>query len=374
MLKLFGLLLLVSVSNCQVWNQNTVFANYAALGPNVYLQWNITSQDIFFKLVAVTDGWVGFGLSANGKMPNSDTILAWTSPLDGSIQFRDSHTDPVKYNVYFDTVAHWRPLFYTRFNGCTTVIFTRKLVVIPPPGQPVQEINFNIGLTDYVIWAYGTRFGNNLPTWHGTTKGSNFLRFINPIPTIPPVTFPPVTFPPVTVPPVTVPPVTVPPVIIYNENTVFANLVDLDPNYRLQWNFTTDDLVIRITARTTGWVGFGLSPTGRMSNSNMLVTWMVPSSRTIEFRDASAVNYGLIYDRTTNWRHLFYGQVNGVTTVIATRKNRIPASMSGINNVDVTSLSNVVYAWGTGFGLSGLPTYHFSQRGSRTVGLLTGRH
>ena len=157
MLKLLSLLVLLSYANGQIWNQATVFANTATLAPNVNLQWNLTATDIFFKLTVATHGWLGFGLSPNGRMANSDIALAWSNPSTGLLQFADCNSR--QYNVFPDTRQDWQGLFFNRANGFTTVIFTRKLVIVPAPGQPVEENDINVGATNFVIWAYGNNYG-----------------------------------------------------------------------------------------------------------------------------------------------------------------------------------------------------------------------
>jgi len=426
MLKTLGFLLLVSLASCQIWNQNTIFPSFAAIGPNVNLEWSLTATDIVIRLTTRTSGWVGFGLSPDGRMANSDVILAWTNPLTGAVQFVDGYT--LQRNVVVDSMQDWQGLFYNRANGVTTVIFARKRV-----NNDVND--YDIGETNFVIWAYGTNFVNNFPAYHGTTRGSTtfgFLPVTNPVPqTLPPVTLPPFTFQPFTLPPVTLPPVTLPPVTLppftflpftlppvpvtpttvfpstpmptpttvgpmtaaptiataaptvtvpvptnppfirFDESTVFANSLDLHPSYRMDWNTTATDFTFRLTVMTTGWVGFGLSPAGGMANSNVLLTWTQPNGFAT-MRDASLVNRVPIYDNTNNYKALYYRQVNGVTTVIASRLNRIPTELEGARDVDVTPLSNIVFAWGTGFNANGLPTYHNDLRGSRLVGLGAG--
>ena len=59
-----------------------------------------------------------------------------------------------------------------------------------------------------------------------------------------------------------------------DENSYFANTADLDgDNYRLDWNYTDTEISFRVTARTGGWLGFGLSPDGNMENSDAVVAW-----------------------------------------------------------------------------------------------------
>ena len=179
MLKFLILFSLVSLINCQSWNESTYFANTADLSKDVSLNWNFTSEDIYFKLVAKTNGWMGFGLSPNGGMLNSDLMVTWADP-DGTIQFKDAHSDPTEFKIYPDTVANWKLLFYNRANGVTTVIFTRKITICPAPGQPFIETNINVEPQAYVIFAYGNNFKSNFPTYHGNTRGSKSLPLLVP--------------------------------------------------------------------------------------------------------------------------------------------------------------------------------------------------
>ena len=52
----------------------------------------------------------------------------------------------------------------------------------------------------------------------------------------------------------------------------------LDPNgqYELYWNYNLTEQTISFAARvrTTGWVGFGLSPNGQMPGSDIVIGWV----------------------------------------------------------------------------------------------------
>ncbi len=174
MIKFIVLLLLSAYNaNCQTLNENTYFVNTAELsGVNYKLDWNYTDTDVIFRATVRTSGWVGFGLSPNGGMKNSDLILAWTN-TNGIAQFRDAHTENA-LNPLYDTVQNWQRLFYSLKNGVTTVIFKRSIKVCNPD-QPVNEININVEPTQYVIFAWSNTFDNNLPTYHGSSRGSKFL-------------------------------------------------------------------------------------------------------------------------------------------------------------------------------------------------------
>ena len=47
-------------------------------------------------------------------------------------------------------------------------------------------------------------------------------------------------------------------------------------NYYLYWNFSTTDQTIQFAVRvkTTGWVGFGISPNGQMPGSDVVIGWV----------------------------------------------------------------------------------------------------
>ena len=46
--------------------------------------------------------------------------------------------------------------------------------------------------------------------------------------------------------------------------------------YKLYWSFNREEKTIRFAVRvvTTGWVGFGLSPSGQMPNSDVVIGWV----------------------------------------------------------------------------------------------------
>ena len=63
----------------------------AILGDGYALHWNfdLEKQTIGFAVNVSTTGWVGFGLSPNGQMPQSDVIIGWVDN-DGNTQFHVS--------------------------------------------------------------------------------------------------------------------------------------------------------------------------------------------------------------------------------------------------------------------------------------------
>lgn len=46
--------------------------------------------------------------------------------------------------------------------------------------------------------------------------------------------------------------------------------------YYLYWNFSTagENIQFAVRANTTGWVGFGISPSGQMIGSDVVIGWI----------------------------------------------------------------------------------------------------
>ena len=65
--------------------------NTAENGGLYELYWNFDNdaETISFAVRVETTGWVGFGLSPNGQMPNSDVVIGWVTD-DGDVVFHVS--------------------------------------------------------------------------------------------------------------------------------------------------------------------------------------------------------------------------------------------------------------------------------------------
>ena len=65
------------------------FVNYTVLSqsPVYELYWNVTGNRIIFAVRAETTGWVGFGISPNGLMLNSDVIMGYVDDTTGVVTF-----------------------------------------------------------------------------------------------------------------------------------------------------------------------------------------------------------------------------------------------------------------------------------------------
>ena len=74
---------------------STLVSDQATGQPRYQLQWTFDAaqKTITFNVVVQTTGWVGFGLSPDGGMVNSDVVIGWISS-DGTAYFNVSvHSD-----------------------------------------------------------------------------------------------------------------------------------------------------------------------------------------------------------------------------------------------------------------------------------------
>ena len=77
----------------------------------------------------------------------------------------------------------------------------------------------------------------------------------------------------------------------------YTNYLELMPSvYRFYWNFTQTSITGEVHVKTSGWVGFGLSPDGGMYNSDAFVGWITNDGH---------VNYTVIYP-SSNRNYLAY--------------------------------------------------------------------
>ena len=70
-----------------------------------------------------------------------------------------------------------------------------------------------------------------------------------------------------------------PPFAICNEELASIypfNLTLVQDTYWLYWNFnhTTQNISFALRVKTTGWIGFGLSPNGQMPGSDVVIGWV----------------------------------------------------------------------------------------------------
>jgi len=120
----------------------------AILDDGYTLHWNfdLEQQTIGFAVNVSTTGWVGFGLSPNGQMPQSDVVIGWVDN-DGNTQFHDRFAID-RYLPPIDESQDWFLVSGEEENGYTILEFTRKLITCDDKDLTIKPD------TSRVIWAY----------------------------------------------------------------------------------------------------------------------------------------------------------------------------------------------------------------------------
>ena len=97
-------------------------------GRSYVLHWRVNEKDktIHFATNATTTGWVGLGISPDGRMPNSDVVIGWVtnsgqrffkvaSTKNESVEWKENVVDPQSHvyhsSMDFRSCVHTFDLF-----------------------------------------------------------------------------------------------------------------------------------------------------------------------------------------------------------------------------------------------------------------------
>ena len=79
----------------------TLAAEYSSfkqlVSPSYELYWNFdaATQNLSIAVRVQTTGWIGFGISPNGGMPNSDVVIGWVANGMTCFHVSDLHYDTI---------------------------------------------------------------------------------------------------------------------------------------------------------------------------------------------------------------------------------------------------------------------------------------
>jgi hypothetical protein len=89
--------------------------------------------------------------------------------------------------------------------------------------------------------------------------------------------------------------------------------------YMLYWNTNSTSIVAEVHVLTSGWLAFGISPSGGMSGADAMVAW-IDSTGTTQFTDRYLTSSRTaVVDSTQNWFLMGSKQTNGYTCIQFTR-------------------------------------------------------
>ena len=261
------------------------YSNSQSLQPNALsLSWNYTSTSIIAELRATNANWILFGLQGQSfSSGTTDWVVAWLNKTTGIGHFSDrfsyiSSSDLIQKDQQRD----WTPLD-AKFDGSDFVVkFSRSIVRCDESNQDVDielgemtakfamgsDFNVlsqseNISLTNNAQIVVSSMSLTLIPT-----SASSSVDLACPVP--PPV-----------------------PVFDSYPTGIYTNQAELIPYiYYIYWNFTQTSITGEVHVKTSGWVGFGLSPDGGMLNSDVFVGWITSDGH---------VNF------TVSWNSSYYG-------------------------------------------------------------------
>ncbi|XP_077076384.1 DBH-like monooxygenase protein 1 homolog [Siphateles boraxobius] len=147
---------------------------------------------------------------------------------------------------------------------------------------------------------------------------------------------------------------------------VHSAALDADGRYNIKWGFDESTITFEVEVETRGYIGFGLSPTGAMSSSDIVIGGVLNGSSYLldYFTDS---NRKVHKDPLQSYQ-LLYGRENGTHTVLAFRRNLQTCD----DNDKVITGSTVRVIWAfheEDVGVSG-PVYHGMNRGRKSLRLL----
>ena len=86
-MKIFEILIIVKLVDClknsSVFNPTDYYADFTDLVDEIYrIYWNTTDKDLIAEIHCLTNSWVGFGISPNGKMNKSNVLIGWLNQME----------------------------------------------------------------------------------------------------------------------------------------------------------------------------------------------------------------------------------------------------------------------------------------------------
>ncbi|KAJ8300644.1 hypothetical protein KUTeg_022163, partial [Tegillarca granosa] len=147
--------------------------------------------------------------------------------------------------------------------------------------------------------------------------------------------------------------------------------LDKDENFILYWKTNTTHITFEAHVKTRGYVGFGISPNGKMYPSDVVVGW-IEADGTPHFQDCHTVGHvAPVADQSQDWK-LLHGEENNFGTSL---KFVRPLKSCDSDDLEITDDTvHLIYAYHpddpTSF--TSLPWHGASRRGSKSLLLLSG--
>ncbi|CAF1008830.1 unnamed protein product [Brachionus calyciflorus] len=150
--------------------------------------------------------------------------------------------------------------------------------------------------------------------------------------------------------------------------TYSNSLILREPDeFYLYWNYNETDIVIETHAKTSGWSSFGISPTGGMDNSDVVVSW-INNDGSHHFSDRHIRGRQVLKDKVQNWFPIAIFQQDDYLITKFTRKIKIcDESNEDLDIPEGTPMT--IFAYGSVLVDDDIG-YHNTNRGTKTVPLI----
>ncbi|KAM9435521.1 DBH-like monooxygenase protein 2 homolog [Clarias gariepinus] len=144
----------------------------------------------------------------------------------------------------------------------------------------------------------------------------------------------------------------------------FSEYLDSTGNVLLRWGFdlVKDTITFEVTAKTTGWVGLGLSPSGGMAGSDIFIGGVGPDGMYFTDRNGAG-NFMPALDEKQDSKVISLTEANGQTVM----KFQRAIKACDENDYSITEMPvKLIYAYGNTDNID----YHKTLRGTKEVNLL----
>ena len=347
--KVFLSILLLAVlkrTECVQPNSTETYPSYSSLiDGSLHLYWKHENETITFELHFKTLNWVAFGVD-NGQQDKdrkSDLVVA-SLAKNGIGYFADKKLADGK--IKRDSVHNWFLLDAFNSDEFTVYKFKRNIKLVCDGNT--EDLDISSG-ENHVIFSTGESESEIEDINTFSTKSITFLEEnLGPFGC---VKVEKLTF-------------------TSSPSGVYSNFDDLvnDGGYRLYWNYTKTDFIGEIHVRTLGWVGFGLSPTGGMDKSDVVIGWIKDGVANFTDRFINGQTTPVI-DKNQDWKLLSFAELNGYTIF----KFQRPIKLCDAEDRTIEEgTPNVIFAWGDNDPAPGEDiSYHKNHRLSKRISLIS---
>ena len=130
-------------------------------------------------------------------------------------------------------------------------------------------------------------------------------------------------------------------------------VIDENDKFILYWKHNHTDIIFEVHTKSFGWLQFGLSHSGLLQYSDVIVAWL-NTDNTGHFSDRHIIEKTPLVDKIQNWQPILFERKNGFNILKFTRKLIICDHMPQ-EEIDIDILPNnnyLVYAYGNSFKLN----------------------